>query len=104
MENQNSLFAETILHQLGGRKFIAMTGASNFVKDEQTKTMSFKIGRNSSGANFIKIRLTSMDVYEMTFIKFRGIEMKIIKTCENLYNDMLEQVFTSVTGLNTRII
>ena len=33
--------AEEILRQLGGRQFIAMTGAKNFLKDDKNNWLSF---------------------------------------------------------------
>ena len=93
--------ATTILQQLGGNKFIAMTGAKNFGSIE--KGLSFKIGRNSSGYNHVKIVLNSLDLYDMHFIKVR--KCRIVKDDEvcGLYDDMLQRTFTDKTGLYTHL-
>lgn len=41
----NTMIAETILQQLGGNKFVVMTGAKNFVALENG--IKFNIGRNA---------------------------------------------------------
>jgi len=90
-----------ILRQLGGNKFIAMTGAKNFVGSENSIT--FKIGRNSSKANVVKIVLNGKDLYDVSFIQLRGDERKVLKTYDDVYNDMLQQIFTSFTGMHTHL-
>jgi hypothetical protein len=50
--------AKTILNQLGGNKFAAMTGAKNFV--DCGDALSMKIGRNKTSSNYLKITLNMM--------------------------------------------
>lgn len=57
--------ATTILQQLGGNKFIAMTGAKNFVSVKDG--IRFSIGRNGSKANMVQITLKWDDTYTMQF-------------------------------------
>lgn len=97
----NKQIAQTILQQLNGNKFIAMTGAKNLSYGE--KCLSFKIGRNAGNYNHIKIVLNCLDLYDMHFIKIR--KYKIIKddVVKNVYNDMLQNVFTEQTGLYTSL-
>ena len=89
-----------ILKQLGGHKFIAMTGAKNFFATNNS--MGFHIpgggGRAKRGINFIKITLTSLDLYDMEFKRIRGTEITDIAKREGVYNDMLQDVFTNETG------
>ena len=59
--------AKTILQQLGGNKFIAMTGAKNL--GSTNKSLQFKIGRNSKSISHVIITLKSSDLYEMEFIR-----------------------------------
>lgn len=92
--------AVEILKQLGGNKFIAMTGAKNMGCDNTS--MSMQIMRNSKKVTHVKIELTVMDVYIMTFYNCRK-DLKIIKKCENVYNDMLIETFENETGLNTKL-
>ena len=94
--------AKTILEQLGGNKFCAMTGAKNLVGDENS--LSMRIGRNSSNSNYLKITLNSMDTYDMKFCKLtRKFEEKSVTEYNNIYNDMLTGQFTSHTGMYTSL-
>jgi len=93
---------ETILKQLGGNKFIAMTGAKNLGTSTK-KDLSFSIGRNSKGVTHVIIKLTSMDLYDMEFINMRGPKRKVIKKVKGVYADMLQKIFTKYTGLRTRL-
>ena len=36
-------YPKEVINQLGGNKFIAMTGAKNFVNDSANKTLIFKL-------------------------------------------------------------
>lgn len=93
--------AKEILRQLGGNKFIAMTGAKNFGATENSLT--FKIGRNSSSANWIKIVLNGKDLYDLSFIQVRGDKIKTLKTYDDVYFDQLQEIFTSFTGMHTHL-
>lgn len=100
----NEWRAEEVLQQLGGNRFIAMTGAKNFVKNDPKKQITFKLGRGAkNGINYIRITLTSMDLYNMEFIKARGTDIKVVVEKDGIYNDQLQDVFTQVTGLYTRL-
>lgn len=94
----NIAVATEIMNQLGGRKFIAMTGCKNFVYDDRSLIM--KLGRNQSKAKYLKITLTPGDVYLMQFMKIDGSTVKEINM---VYNDMLVNVFESETGLVTKL-
>jgi hypothetical protein len=95
--------AEDVLQQLGGRKFIAMTGAKNFVKNDKDKSITFKIPKAKGGITHINIQLTSSDLYNVRFISIRGVDMKIVKMVKGVYNDQLQSIFTQYTGLNTSL-
>jgi len=64
---QNQEIANTILQQLGGRQFIMMTGAKQLAAIENG--LRFRIGRNGSKANMVRIILKGDDTYLMQFIK-----------------------------------
>ena len=93
--------AAIILKQIGGNRFIAMTGAKGFAFSD--KYMSFKIGRNSKGINFVRIGHNSKDLYDMQFgfVSVRGIKVK--KKVKDVYADMLGQMFKKYTGMNVRL-
>ena len=54
--------ADTILQQLGGHKFVVMTGSSHFVSDKNTLRM--KLAKNKSKANKLDITLDAYDTYK----------------------------------------
>jgi hypothetical protein len=88
------------LKQLGGNKFIAMTGAKDF--GVGPKGMSFKIGRNSKRVNYIRIDLKN-DLYNMEFMWVSKRGVKVVKKVKGVYNDQLQKVFTKYTGMYTRL-
>lgn len=96
-------FAGEILKQLGGNRFIAMTGAKNFVRDNKRRQISFKIGRNAKRINGVRIRLNSMDTYDIQFLRLKKFDVEIISEEKNVYNDQLQSIFTKHTGLYTSL-
>ena len=109
--------ANTIYQQLGGGRFSAMTGAKNFVAIENG--LVFYIGRNASKANKVKITVNGLDLYDVEFIKYTPYSFKIsrdglsfketqessvtVAEYESVYDDMLQDIFTRVTGMYTRL-
>ena len=93
--------AAELLKQLGGNKFIAMTGAKGFAFSD--KYASFKIGRNSKGINFVRIGHNAKDLYDMEFgfVSVKGIKVK--KKVKDVYADMLGTIFTKYTGMRTSL-
>ena len=107
--------ANIILQQLGGNRFIAMTGASHFVSDGNTLRMN--LPRNASKANRLYITLAADDTYTMRFFYYRAggwrvnhktmtvtetktVERDVYKI-EGVYFDQLQSIFTKQTGLYT---
>lgn len=91
--------ASTILAQLGGNKFCAMTGAKNL---GFTKTgLVFKLPSRfaKSGINHVEIALNGFDTYTLTFSKIWGTTFKTISRHTDVYCDMLQDVFTNETGV-----
>ena len=107
--------AKEILRQLGGKQFAYITGAKNFNSKPGANWLDFRIGRNGSKANYVKITLTPMDTYTMEFKrvtmprlnkktwKFSEYRETLVAKRENVYCDELQNVFTEVTGLVTRM-
>lgn len=93
-------YAKEILDQLGGNRFRSMTGAKHFGKDDNKQSISFKIGRNCKQINYVTIKLTSMDLYNISFIKMRKCQMTKVEI-KGIYFDQLQSIFTENTGLNT---
>src|SRR4051812_14375724 len=79
--------ASTILAQLGGNKFVAMTGAKNFVNGGNY--LQFSIGRNSSKTNSVRVTLQANDTYVMHFFKIstRTLDCTMLDLRSDLYAD-----------------
>jgi hypothetical protein len=93
--------ASTILQQLGGNKFIAMTGAKYLAKDKNS--FQFRLPRAKDGINFVKITLNGKDLYDIDFGRISGTNYKIIKQVNDIYFDQLQEIFTQYTGLYTHL-
>lgn len=93
---------QTILQQIGGRRFAAMTGAHCFLRDGDN-TLSFKF-KGSKAFNYCAITLdTGLDLYTMRLVKTHGTEIKQDISLGGLYFDQLEDTFSDKTGLATRL-
>lgn len=97
--------ARTILEQLGGNRFVAMTGARNFLGIE--KGLSFQLpgggGRVKAGVNNVQVILAADDTYKMYFSRRRGSSFKTVASHEGIYCDQLQEIFTKETGLYTSL-
>ena len=95
--------ANTIVRQIGGRRFMAMTGVKKFIMNSQGG-IEFKIGRNKSKANHVMINYNfGKDLYDVSFGKIRAGKYTTLETIEEVYCDMLEDIFEDFTGLYTRL-
>ena len=102
---------EIIISQLGGNKFIVMTGSKDFIGFDKTLKMS--LAKNISKANRLSITLDGDDTYSMRFYRITHghvnrrtgawIDEKIvdIQRYSGVYCDQLQEAFTRVTGLYT---
>ncbi len=106
--------AEIILQQMGGNKFIVMTGSHHFLADGNTLRM--QLVKNKSKANRLYITLDeATDLYTMRFFKFtagklnrKTYEWSDDKTTEivlveGIFADQMQKIFTEVTGLYTHL-
>jgi hypothetical protein len=111
MDLKNNRTAVEILNQLGGNKFVAMTGSYNFLsgKDEGQEFLRMHLRKNKSKANRLQITLNAMDTYNVHFYRFwisaktKEMNNDTVEYFENIYNDQLQEIFTRVTGLNTSL-
>lgn len=103
MATQSSKAVATeILKQLGGNKFIAMTGTKKFGCTENS--LSFKVGmRCKNKITHVEIKLNSLDLYDVIFLRWYDYKATTIEKCENVYFDMLQKLFTEKTGLDTHL-
>lgn len=97
--------ANTILSQLGGNRFIAMTGAKNFIALQSGLQLDLpkKAHYVKNGITRLWIELTPADVYTIRAWKIRGMNAYQVDTVENVYCDELQSIFTELTGLDTHL-
>lgn len=104
---------EIIFEQLGGNRFLVMTGANHLMADGSTLRM--QLPKNISGANRLYITLNENDLYTMRFFKytaprlntktfeFSKEKIKEIEIIDDVFCDMLQDIFTRVTGMYTHL-
>ena len=100
------MIAKIILQQLGGNRFVVMTGSRGFV--DMGNGLRMKLARNKTSANRLDIIYDGgKDLYTMRFFRHTfskktfEVKTKDIASYEDVYCDMLENLFTEVTGLYT---
>ena len=98
--------AETILQQLGGHKFTAMTGAKNLTAFG-TGSLAFTLpgagGFCKNGINRVTVTLDPSDTYTVTFLCVRGTKVHDVAQHHGIYADQLRSLFTSETGLEVSL-
>jgi hypothetical protein len=98
--NESMRVANTIKDQLG-RQALAMMGAKNLVGGKDY--LSFRIGRNSKGVNYVKITLTPMDLYDIEFGAIRGTNYKVKYEAKGVYADMMHKIIEDNTGMYLKL-
>jgi hypothetical protein len=103
--SHGSEVAKTILSQLGGNRFVTMTGAKNFASHGDECALSFRIASTmtENKCNHVKITLNSSDLYDVTFSKIFKLTVKEISKHNDLYAEDLVNLFESETGLYTHL-
>ena len=103
MTTQNT--AQTILNQLGGNRFVAMTGCSNF--GSTPSSLSFKLPRGvANKATHCVITLDASDTYTVEFVKCNmraAVYRQVVAETSGVYADQLCEIFTRATGLYTSL-
>lgn len=94
--------ADTILKQLGGGRFIAMTGAKNLAFMSNPPGLHMSIGRGAKdGIKYLRVNYDrGSDTYTMIFANKSG---GTVKSVSNVYADALRRTFTSTTGFDTSL-
>lgn len=90
--------AKTILEQLGGGMFRAMTGAKDFVATE--KGLKFSLPSSYNGIKAVSVELRVDDTYDLRFLKPDFSERK---SYDGVYAEDLRRIFTEETGLRTSL-
>ena len=87
--------ATIIINQLGGFGALKMmTGAYNFIALK--RGVSFRI--KNQKANYIKITLTAMDLYDVEVGRIRGFKYTVVDSANGLYNDQIKGFIEKATG------
>lgn len=97
---------ETIIQQLGARRFVAMTGARDFMAvDSHTLQFDLPYCCVRNAGNRMRIKLQPDDTYSLVLyrIRKRGFQVDVLEECDGIYADQLQDVFTSMTGLFTSL-
>lgn len=97
--------AQTIVQQYGGRRFLAMTGAKHLLSINEGRGLQFKLPSNfaKDQINTVRVELTVDDLYHVEYGVARGKNYKVVSRSEGLFFDQLQEDFTRVTGLYTRL-
>lgn len=91
--------AKTILSQMGGASKLAlMIGAKNFVSGDNSVSFRWK-AKSKNKANAVRITLNGKDLYDVEFIRIHGVNVKTISEHNDIYADMLIELFETQTGL-----
>ena len=98
----NAAIATEILNQLGGNRFLVMTGSKNLIATPNGLRMN--LSRNKAGAKWLSISLNSLDLYELDFFTAdKNFNIKSKAKIKNVYADQLRKTFTEITGLYTNL-
>lgn len=94
--------AQTILSQLGGNRFIAMTGAKNLINCGDALQFNLPRGFAKNKAN--KVRVTyekSADLYSVVFYKWnaRKLELNEVSNASGCDVEQMREVMERETGL-----
>jgi hypothetical protein len=107
MNTNTKTVAETILQQLGGQRFIVMTGARNFLANDARErgSLTFKISSAMTRDRITHVRITlgENDTYTMEGLKVRGVKCTTERTKTFLCAEDLQHAFTEMTGLDTHL-
>ncbi len=97
----NMQVAQTILTQLGGKQFVAMTGADYFAADGNSLKFMFK---GCKTANKCLIVLNEWDTYDVSFYRLYGMKCpQVGETQTGVQAGELQRVFTEATGLDCKL-
>ena len=100
---RNQQVAATILKQLGGQRFIAMTGAKDLVAVDKGLQFGLRGGLAKDGINKVRVTLTPWDTYDVDFYKVRGTKVTTVRSLSHIYAGDLQPAFQNATGLDTRL-
>ena len=89
-----------ILRQLGGNRFVVITGAKDFVGSKISLSMTLPHGAKG---NRLKITLNGNDLYDLKLQNYRNLKLKDISLVSDVFVENLLDVFEAMTGLYTTL-
>ena len=98
---------DTIMQQIGGNKFLTMTGSKPQcygTSDAGNDFITLQLAKNGVGAKWLKITSMPNDTYSMEFSGIKNGDISVISHEDNVYCDMLQSTFTDITGLYTTLV
>lgn len=98
--------AHVILDQLGGSRFVAMTGAKNLAETaDALGGLAFRLPSRfaKDGINAVKITLDYSDTYIVKFLKIGKTKLTVVSQHDMVYCDQLVDLFEQQTGLYTHL-
>jgi hypothetical protein len=98
--------AHVILDQLGGKRFLSMTGAKNLAETaDALGGLAFRLPSRfaKNGINAVKITLDYSDTYVVKFLKIGSSKLTVVAQHDMVYCDQLAEIFESETGLYTHL-
>lgn len=93
--------AQTILAQIGGNKFIAMTGAKNLTSTADSLAFHFPKNSPKNKIKIVKIILDDNDTYTIKFYQYsaKTFDCNCILESNGLYAEDLKSKIERETGL-----
>ena len=88
----------TILSQMGGAKFIQKAGIRNIIANE--RSVMFTIENSKTDISRCQVELMPSDTYRMTFFKVENLKLKEVCSYDEVYCDMLTDIFEDKTKLS----
>lgn len=98
-----SQIAQTILDQLGGRRFLAMTGARSLTAGENNLGFRLPARLTKNGGSGMRIELNAHDLYDLKLFKIVNLDVRTIEERSMVGAENLQSVFTEMTGLDTSL-
>lgn len=99
----NQRIAQTIVRQIGGGMFVAMTGATFIVPaNYYGVVIRFK---GCKKCQWLHVRYNSNDLYDLKFTRFNNKtgEEIVVAQFSDIYWDQLQEIFEQTTGLYTSL-
>lgn len=108
MQNEPLTVAQQTLHNLGGAKFLEMTGARHLVQNGNELSMALPAKMTTDRVNYCKVTLNTDDTYTVFVGRVRGtakggVAWGCTDERTGVCSAELQETFTRLTGLFTSI-